>query len=171
MCPSWTQLWWKSLTGRVSQPPDDLWPTFGNTCTAESSAGDRLTKTSQTLRPLLDAQLNAARWRLTWFGFKGDWFAADAVALMGVNPQMVLGARHQLRHRDGRLLYHSLNFHRPVALETRESGQLHSGWGCGLLTTGQQVVAKVTEVQFLSVHFAVRYCWVDSTLKVHFKVM
>lgn len=95
-------------------------------------------------RPLLGALLNVARWRLTWFGFKGDRFAADAAALMGVNPQVVLGARHQLGHRDGRLLYHSLNFDRLVALETQEGGQLH-WWGCGLLATGQQV--EVTDVQ------------------------
>lgn len=53
---------------------------------------------------------------------------------MGENSQMVLGARDQLGHCNRGLLYHSHNFHRLVAFETQERGQLHSR-GCGLCIT------------------------------------
>lgn len=73
-----------------------------------------------------------ARWGLTWFGLKGDRFAADAAEIMGVNPHMVLGACHQIRHFYGGLFFHQYMFRRlVVTLETQERGQSHSR-RCGL---------------------------------------
>lgn len=65
------------------------------------------------------------RWCLTWFGLKAESFAADAVELMGVNPQVVGGTCDQIRHRNGGLLFHRYGFHRLVALKTQETGQSH----------------------------------------------
>lgn len=68
------------------------------------------------------------RWCLTWFGLKAERFAADAVELMGVNPQVVGGTCDQIRHSNGGLLFHRYGFHRLVALKTQEMGQSH--WRC-----------------------------------------
>lgn len=70
-----------------------------------------------------------ARWGLTWFVLKGEGFAADAVELMGVNPQMVRGACDQICHLNGGLLFHRYNFHRLVALKTQERGADHTPGG------------------------------------------
>lgn len=63
---------------------------------------------------------------LTWFSLKADRFAADAVELMGVNPQVVHGTCDQIRHSNGGLLFHRYGFHCLVALKTQEIGQSHS---------------------------------------------
>lgn len=79
-----------------------------------------------------------ARCGLTCAGLKGDISAAGAVVLMGIHPQTVLGAFNQIRHSNGRLLFHPYGFHYLVtALETQERCQSHSrGGGLAATVTG-----------------------------------
>lgn len=79
------------------------------------------------------------RWALTWFGLKAERFAADAAELMGVHPQVVGGACHQIRHSNGGLLFHRDGFSRPVALETQERGPSHSGGVAYVPHAGRQL--------------------------------
>lgn len=75
------------------------------------------------------------RWLLTCFGLKNDPGAADAVELMGVNPQMVGGAGVQIRYSNWGLLHHWYALHYfpcLLALETQESGQSHSPKGMAM---------------------------------------